>query len=366
MNEAVLAVAAERSLEPVLQRMVDAARELAGAGYAALGVPDGEGGFARFIVSGIDDETAEAIGTLPRTHGLLGAMLEDPNPFRLRDIRSHPRFGGWPPGHPVMNSLLAVPIVSCGKVIGALFLTEKRSGFEFDESDQCVVGILAAHAAIAIERARLDERSIELTVMQERNRLARELHDSVTQTLFSAVFTAEAAATLLDLDPEGARVEVKKLQEIARQAVREMRSLIFELRPAELEADGLVPTLRKHVDVLRRVSGVPIELTVRGERRLPPAAERQVFRVAQEALNNCLKHAGAGSVEVRLEMGGPGLTLQVADDGVGFRPASGEVRSRHLGLTSMEERAEALGGRLSIRSAPGGGTTISLVVPDAG
>jgi signal transduction histidine kinase len=366
MNEAVLAIAAERSVEPVLRRMVDAARELAGGRYAALGIPDGAGGFAQFIASGITDDQSEAIGRLPRTHGLLGAMLEDPAPFRIPDVRRDPRFRGWPSKHPAMKSFLGVPIVSRGAIIGALYLTDKEGAPEFDATDQKLVEMLATHAAIAIENARLSERSAELTVMQERNRLARELHDSVTQTLFSAVYTAEAAATLLERDPSAAAAEVRDLQRLSRQAVQEMRSLIFELRPAELESDGLVPTLRKHVEVLRRVYGAEVELCVKGDRRLPVAAERELFRVTQEALQNSLKHARATAITVELRTEDHRTVLTVSDDGIGFDPHAPHVRSRHLGLTSMEERAQSLGGHLGIRSAPGEGTVVRMEVPVAG
>ncbi|MGH2556954.1 MAG: GAF domain-containing sensor histidine kinase [Actinomycetota bacterium] len=361
VSEAVLAIAAERSVEPVLQKIVDSARSLVRARYAALGVPDGEGGFSRFIVSGISDAIWDAIGELPRTHGLLGTMLEEPTPIRLRDIKKHPDFNGWwPDRHPKMRSFLGVPITYKGEIIGAFYLASKLGAREFSESDQELVEMLAAHAAIAIENAELIERSRELTVMEERNRLARELHDSVIQTLFSAVFTAEAAAELLDRDPGHARVEVQRLQELAKDAVREMRSLVFELRPAEIEADGLVPTLRKHVDVLRRVYGTDIELTIQGERRLQPPAEREVFRIAQEAIRNAIQHSGANRISIDVRMRDSTISLSVSDDGVGFDPSSPQVRGRHLGMTSMTERAELLGGNLHIESAPGHGAIIRL------
>jgi len=361
VSDAVLAIAAERSVEPVLQKIVDAARNLARARYAALGVPDGDGGFSQFIVSGISDALRIRIGELPRTHGLLGAMLEDPAPIRLRDIKSHPDFEGWwPDHHPRMRSFLGVPILSKGEIIGAFYLASKVGAREFSRMDQELVEMLAAHAAIAIENAELLERSRELTVMEERNRLARELHDSVIQTLFSAVFTAEAAAELAERDPQLARVEIQKLQELAKGAVREMRSLVFELRPAEIEVDGLVPTLRKHIEVLRRVHGTDIELTVEGEQRLNLGAERELFRIAQEAIRNALKHSGGSTVSVDLKMRDSTISLSVRDDGVGFDPSAPQVRGRHLGLTSMLERAQLLGGDLHIESAPGSGAEVRL------
>src|SRR5215204_5355554 len=162
LSAVVLTLAAEREVEPVLQRRVHAARELVDARYAALGVPDGDGGFARFITSGMGDELIAAMGPLPRTHGLLGAMLEAPEPYRTRDIHTHERFRGWwPSAHPDMRSFLGVPIVARGGVIGALYLTDKEGADSFSDADERLIVLLAAHAAIAIENARLHERSRE-------------------------------------------------------------------------------------------------------------------------------------------------------------------------------------------------------------
>jgi GAF domain-containing protein len=178
LSDVVLALASEHEVEPVLQRLVHSARELAGARYAALGIPDGEGAFETFITSGMSDELIAAMGPLPRTHGMLGAMLSSPAPHRTEDIREDPRFRGWwPDAHPQMRSFLGVPIVARGTVIGALYLTEKDGAATFSGDDERLIELLAAHAAIAIENARLHERSRELSIVEERNRLARELHD---------------------------------------------------------------------------------------------------------------------------------------------------------------------------------------------
>lgn len=364
MSDAVLAITAELSVEPILQKIVHAARELVDARYAALGVPDGRGGFAQFLTSGLSDEEIAAIGPLPRTHGLLDAMLQDPTPYCTTDIQQDPRFRGWPDAHPDMVSFLGVPIVSRGAIIGAFYLTDKEGASVFSEGDQHLIEMLAAHAAIAIENARLYERSRELSVVEERNRLARELHDSVTQTLFSVTLTAEAAATLVDRDRQQAKAQIQKLQELAQHAVQEMRALIFELRSAELEEDGLVATLRKHVDVLRNVRRREIDVVIHGERRLRPELERELFRIAQEALNNALRHSDAERICVELVMPDGCVSLTVRDDGVGFDPADARLRSKRLGLTSMEERAHAIGGRLRIDSRPDGGTCISLELRD--
>jgi signal transduction histidine kinase len=365
LSDVVLVMAAEREVEPVLQRLVHAARELGGARYAALGVPDGEGAFARFITSGMSEALNKAMGPLPRTHGLLGAMLESPQPYRIDDIHRDPRFRGWwPSAHPDMRSFLGVPIVAPVGVIGAFYLTEKLEGAEFTEEDEELIGLLAAHAAIAIANARLYEQTRELSIVAERNRLALDLHDAVSQKLFGLVLEAEGAATVLERDPAAAGERVAKLQVLAREALDELRSLVFELRPPELEKDGLGGTLQKHIDVLGRLGQEEIELVLAGELPTEEVRDREVFRIAQEALQNVLKHAQAQHVVVRLGAGDGTLFLEVEDDGIGFDPDAPETRSRRLGLTSMEERAHRLGGTVQITSVPGAGTTVRVEAPD--
>ena len=366
VSDAVLAVAAQRSVEDVLQQLVHSARELVDARYAALGIPDGDGGFRSFIVSGMADELIAAMGPLPRTHGMLGAMLDSLEPFRTDDIHRDRRFRGWwPERHPDMRSFLGVPIVAGEEVIGAFYLTEKDGAPSFDNEDQELIELLAAHAAIAITNARLYERSRELSILSERNRLALELHDAVSQKLFSLVLNAETAATLLEGDADAARAQVIRLGELAREAQAELRSLILGLRPPELERDGLPGALRKEIEMLGRIHGTDIELKVGGAVRTPTDGDLAVLRIASEALHNALHHARAERISVRLAGADGRLTLEVADDGSGFDPTEAELRSKHLGLTSMEERARELGGTLEITSSPGTGTTIRLEVPPA-
>jgi signal transduction histidine kinase len=317
----------------------------------------------------MSDRLVAAMGPLPRTHGMLGVMLATADPFRADDIHEDPRLRDWwPREHPDMRSFLGVPIIAENEVIGAFYLTEKEGAEAFDTADQQLIELLAAHAAIAITNARLYERSRELSIVSERNRLALELHDVVSQKLFSLMLTAEAASTQLDRDPVAARHQIERIRELAREALDELRSLILGLRrPPELERDGLEATLRKEVQMLQRVHGVELELVGEGVGGHAGedgngARDFAVLRIAHEALNNALRHAHAKNVQVRLTHRGEGVVVEITDDGVGFEPGRTELRSRHLGLTSMEERARELGGRLEIRSAPGAGTTVRLEV----
>jgi signal transduction histidine kinase len=295
---------------------------------------------------------------------MLGAMLADPRPFRTDDITQDPRFRGWwPDAHPLMRSFLGVPIVAKGDIIGAFYLTEKKGAAGFDEADEKVITVLAAHAAIAIENARLFEASRELSVIEERNRLARELHDAMTQNLFSLSLTAQAAGGLVRTDPARAEAEIDHVGRLARETQAELRSLIFELRPPRLEADGLVATIGKDLEVLGRAHGLKADLRVHGTPELASAAEMELYRIVQEALNNAVRHARAESVAVDVDATDGMVTITVRDDGAGFDPAARAIRERRLGLTSMRERAESLGGTLTIETAPRSGTTVRVEVP---
>ncbi len=362
--DVTLALAAERRTEPVLRVILDAARDLAGARYAALGVPDGAGGYSLFLTAGVDAQTWARIGALPRTHGLLGALLDCPRTIRLDDIRADPRFRGWPVAHPDMRSFLGVPIVAGGEVLAELFLADRRGG-PFTDSDQQLIETLSAHAALAVVNAQRTERARELSVAEERARLARELHDSVTQTLFSLTLAAESAAALAG--PGDPAVEqLDRVRELARAGLTEMRAMVDTLRPVDPGTDGLAGALRKRVELLRRVHDVRLSLRARGPARLQDrTVEREVLLVASEALANALQHAGAASIEIDLDTGGDTVRLTVADDGAGFDLARTLRESRRLGLTSMRERAEALGGSVHVDTAPGAGTRITLVVPGA-
>jgi len=222
--------------------------------------------------------------------------------------------------------------------------------------------VLAAHAAIAIENARLFEASRELSVIEERNRLARELHDAMTQNLFSLSLTAEAAAGLVRTDPGRAEAEIDRVRQLARETQAELRSLVFELRPPRLETDGLVATVGKDLDVLGRAHGLKAALQIRGTLDLSSTAEIELYRIVQEALNNAVRHARAESITVDVDAADGMVTITVRDDGVGFDPAARAIRERRLGLTSMRERAESLGGKFTVETAPRAGTTVRVEV----
>ncbi|WP_217571631.1 GAF domain-containing sensor histidine kinase [Streptomyces sp. GbtcB7] len=376
VSSVLLAMSRHLEVRDVLKTIVASARELLDARYAALGVPDDHGGFAQFVVDGVSDAQWKAIGPLPRQHGILAAMLHEARPERLADVRKDPRFEGWPAAHPDMSDFLGLPIRDGDEVIGALFLANKNrtkenqkdcsapdGGCGFTEDDEELLTILAQHAAIALTNARLYERSRELTIAEERSRLAHELHDAVSQKLFSLRLTAQAAAALVDRDPARAKGELHQVAMLAAEATEELRAAVIELRPAALDEDGLVATLRTQIQVLDRAHSARVTFAGHGVRALPAAQEEAVLRVAQEALHNALRHSGAGRVDVTLEKRGTGTVLRVSDDGSGFEPTAIRAAGRHLGLVSMRDRSSGVGGTLNVESAPGKGTTIEMEVP---
>ena len=260
-------------------------------------------------------------------------------------------------------------------MVAALYLTDPTSAGEFDDSDQEVVEALAAHAALAVVNAQRHERSRELSIAEERTRLARDLHDSVTQTLFSLTLSAETAASLPAGDPRQA-TELDRLRTLAVTAQDELHTLVDTLRPVELAEQGLVTALRRRIELLRRVHDVSMVLTAPAVLRIRrPVVEAELFKVACEALSNALQHSAATHIEVTLAgnlagnlagsaaAAGGGLRLVVRDDGDGFAVPPSDATAG-LGLASMADRVGTLGGRLSVDSTPGRGTTVTAEVPD--
>ena len=365
VSAAVLAVTRELSVGDVLQVIVRSVRSLSGARYAALGVPDDHGSFAEFVVDGISERWRKAIGPLPRQHGMLGVILREGQPLRLADIRADPRFEGWPSAHPELADILAVPIKDGDRVLGCIFAANKMVGGGFTERDEEMLGLFAGHAAIALTNARLYERARQLSVLEERARLARDLHDAVSQKLFSIRVKARAASVLASRDPasgdtDRAAAEMASVAALAGDAQAELRAVIDGLAPPEISEGGLAGSLRRYALLAGKAHGVRVRFTA-GD--LPPLGsdrEAALYRIAQEALHNALRHSGAAEVCVSASATARRVTLEVSDRGKGFVP---ELATGGRGLPSLRERAAGAGATLVIRSAPGEGTTVRVVMP---
>jgi signal transduction histidine kinase len=363
VSQVVLAVSSQLSVRDVLQMIVRSARSLAGAKYAALGVPGAAGTFDEFVVDGLSAAEQSAIGPLPRQHGMLAVILREGRPLRLADIRADPRFWGWPDAHPELTDVLGVPIKEGEEILGFIFAACKTVPGGFTERDERLVSLFAAHAAIALTNARLYERGRELSVLQERGRLARDLHDAVSQKLFSVRAKARAAAVLVERDPARAIEEIGSVADLAGQAHAELRAVIDGLAPPELAAGGLAGSIRGYALLAGRTYGAEVSVQAGELPALDPQRETAVYRIAQEAIGNALRHSGSRAVTVMIGCRQRNVILEVSDDGGGFDPRAPQ---HGVGLASMRERAASAGGRLAISSGAGRGTTVRLSIPAAG
>lgn len=354
----------ESDTATVIESALTAARELTGARYAALGVLDSRRAeLERFLTLGIDEETREAIGDPPHGRGVLGLLIEEPEPLILEDVTEHPRSYGFPPNHPPMKSFLGVPITIQGEAWGNLYLTEKETG-PFDESDEESAVILAEWIALAIHNARSAEAErVKLTIEaaeRERRRWARELHDETLQDLagLRVLLAGTRRRTASDpvapvLDQAIDRVDV---------AIIEMRRLIADLRPAALDELGVGAALASLIDRFTGAWGIEVDLQVDlpADRRLVPQLEDTIYRLVQESLNNAVRHGKAERAIVEVIEKDGEIAIRVTDDGIGFdanRPGG-----HGLGLLGMRERVGLSGGRVEIRSGPSG-TTVGATLP---
>jgi signal transduction histidine kinase len=372
LHEAGLAVAGELSLELVLQKVVDHARELIGARYGALSLPAPSGGIEAFITAGITPEQRALIGPPPVGHGLLAVVLQEGERLRLRDLTQDRRSVGFPEHHPPMHSLLAVPIISGGRILGNLYLAEKESAASFDVDDEQTLVRFATQAALAIENARLHQRVRDLAITEERERIAREMHDSLAQVLGYVNTKAQAVQELLKTGQiERAEGQVGQLGEAARAAYADVREGILGLRTSLGPGRGLLDALREYLERWQEQSSVRAQLTIEPPGAslsgLSPGAELQLLRIVQEALANVRKHATATRVRVCLTDAPDQVEAVVEDDGRGFavseRSRADERAGPHFGLSTMRERAESVGGVLEVVSSPGKGTRVTVRVP---
>ena len=361
LDEATRALAAELSLDQVLQRIVEVAAHIAGARYGALGIAGPDGYLTDFITTGISSpEERAAIGPLPRGHGLLGVLIRQGQPLRVPNMSRDPRRVGFPPHHPPMTSLLGVPIRVRHEVVGDLYLTDKIGAPEFSEEDQHLVELLAAHAGVAIENARLYAQVRVLTQLHERERIGRDLHDGIIQDIYAGTLQLEVLAEDL---PEEMQERLLGVADHFSGVIQDVRTYIKGLRARELEGRLLSEGLAGLVQEVGERSDLAATYAVEGEPyRVPDETANALLQIAREALSNVVKHATATTAHVHLAYAGEGVTLTIADDGRGFdaEQAWGE---EHHGLRNLRMRAVEVGGVFSVQSALGAGTTISVSVP---
>ncbi len=369
LDEAVRGISGVLDLDKVLQLIVDNVRDLVQAEYAALGIVDETGAIERFITSGISPEARAAIGDLPHGRGLLGLIIRENRTYRIPHISEHPESYGFPPNHPPMDSFLGMPITARGVTVGRLYLTNKRHAEEFTEVDQALVETFALHAGIAIENARLHDQVRRLAVVDERERISRDLHDSVIQAIYAQTLALDDVPDMIATEPEEGARRVDEAIDALNGVIRDVRNFIFGLRPVLLESGNLAEGLHHLGTELRRSGGVEVSVEVEGSdpqdvAALPLETVAELLAITREALSNVARHAGAASCRVRLTSADRVLRLEITDDGRGFDTRISAERGHH-GLSNMRARAAALGAGYEIDSLPGGGTRmiVSLPVP---
>lgn len=363
-------VASTLDLEPLLGTILDQLKlsvDFTGAGVLAL---DGD----EFTVLGyrgpLPQEQAlnlrfrltEELGHWQVVHSREPLLVADTLAQLEAGRTTHGDDGGMRTRFDYIRSWMLLPLMHKDLVIGALSVEHSEPN-HYTAHDLALAQAIANQAAVAIENARLYTKAQELASLQERQRLARELHDSVTQAVYGLTLYTEAASRQLAAgDTDGVSSYLDEMRDTAREALQEMRLLIFALRPPVLEQEGLAGALRARLEAVEgRAPGLTATLDVQGEQRAPVAVEAALYRIALEALNNALKYAQAHHVQVSLEQTAEATILEIRDDGVGFDPAK-VPENGHLGLRGMRERAEHIGTRLEVESTKGHGTRIRVEV----
>ena len=359
--EATLLLEADLDLPSLLRHIVGEAQSMTNARYGALGVLDEEGtALSEFITVGMDAGEEAGIGARPVGRGVLGLLISNPRAMRSARLQSHESSYGFPPGHPPMTSFLGVPIRVRDTVYGNLYLTDKIGWSEFTRDDEALIEALAVAAGIAIENARLHARVQEVAVYEERDRLARDLHDTVIQRLFAIGLSLQSMTSKPDAERNAERL-AKTITDVD-DTIRQVRTSIFELG-----SDGMGQGTRDQVLVLikelRSIVGFDIRVSLDGpiDTAVPDVVSENLLAVIREAVTNIGRHANASAASVSVDLNDGHCRLQVVDNGQGL-PTTQSVGGG-LGLGNLRRRAEKLHGQCTIDSPDGGGTRLVWLVP---
>ncbi len=360
--QAIIILDAELSLPVVLRRIIEEARDLVDAQYGALGVLTEDGqALDQFLTVGLTAEEEQAIGPRPTGRGVLGTLIADDKPLRLANLADSPDSFGFPLAHPKMSSFLGVPVRVHGEVYGNLYLTNKRTGDEFSEDDEATAAALAMAAGIAIENARLHSLVRDHALTEDRDRIARDLHDSVIQRLFAIGLSLQGTARLVERPEAVLRIAeaIDKLDE----TIRQLRKAIFDIE-LTINKEGIHPKVLDLAHELKPVLGLNPQVSVIGpvDRVVTGQLADTVLAVLREALTNVGRHADASKAVITLTAGDE-LRLVVADDGRGIGDGNGDAGDGGLGLKNMRQRAERLGGGMEIGTSREGGTRLTWHVP---
>lgn len=363
LDSAVRGIAGVLSLQRVLQLIVDRVRELVDAEYAALGMVGPFGRIEQFVTGGLAPEERARIGAVPRGLGLLGLIIREDRSFLIDDIRDDPRRFGFPEHHPAMTSFLGAPVRNKGRTIGNLYLANKRGARKFDAADLRLVEMFALHAGIAVENARLHEEIGRLAIVEERQRISQDLHDSIIQSLYAVSLSLEDLPEIIGEDPlEGAARADRAIDGI-HATIRDIRNFIMGLQPELLIDADLGAGIETLAAEFRANTLIDLELRLEPELpELPREYAAHILAITREGLSNIARHSTATRATIELIKRGDALELVIGDNGRGFDVDS-KRSPRQRGLANLRARAEAVGGRLTLTSEAGAGTRVAAEIP---
>ena len=348
-------------LSEVLRRLAARARELTGADFAAISTFDDEGKLNRFVYIGFDEELARRLGAPPKGRGLLGELVRHERPLRLDDLHSHPTFTGWPEGHPDMGPFLGVPIRTGGATIGSLYMTRERAGEPFSETDELAALVLGLQAAVGLSHALARERSGRITLLEERVRIAQDLHDWTIQSLYALGLEADALANDPELSAELRTTFASRVERI-NELIRGVRQYITSL---EARSPVTQPELSRDLafiirDLVPQGTDVVFNISAPAMQELSAREMEDLISIAREAVSNAVRHGQPTKLAVDLRQSETETALTIQDNGAGFDT---QVVGRGLGSVTMQTRAERLGAELAVLSIPGMGTTVRVALP---
>jgi signal transduction histidine kinase len=357
LSEAVRAVTADLSLERVLRRLAEIAAHLVNARYAALGVPDGNGGLANFFTYGMTEKQIATMEHYPRGLGLLGELLKIDHAIRLEDMLSDHRSAGFCAHHPRMSSFLGVPIISKGRHLGSLYLSDRLDEQPFSDDDEQLVSLLAGHAAIAIENANLSDQLRKLAVIEERDRIAMELHDGIIQQIYAVGLRLEIARTTLVQD-QRLDTQIVETTHDLNHVIEDLRRYIQDLKTSVDYTVSLTDQLTEIFESFRRLNSALLNVDMpRTFTHLNQERVHLIVQIVREALSNIVRHSGANRVDVVLTETSTELILTIRDNGRGF---DATTQYAGHGLSNIRRRAEQAQAELEIESTPGAGTRLHL------
>lgn len=360
ISHAMLYTTEARELHMVLDRIAQAAKDLTGTRYAALGVPDGQGGLRYFRTAGMTPEEIAMIDHLPRGHGLIGAIMKERRVIRLDNLSADPRSSGFPAHHPMMKSFLGVPIQAGMQLYGMLYLCDKQNDQPFDDFDELVVQTVASYAALAISGAEVANQSRQIQLLEERERIGMALHDGVIQSLYGIGMKVDVLRGTTNVPDEVLDEIVRDLDDV----IEDIRGFIRQLTMRST-ADNLRTVIEQSVKRIIIPVGVALELNVPPvPLRMPAEQIESLALMVREAVSNAVRHGKPSQVLVHAEAANGRILVNIYDNGRGFEVDHDNGTSGGMGLMNMRQRAQAMGGSVVVDSTPGEGTHVLILLPN--